>query len=98
VPGGAIVDPFDPDGSDGHRTMNDTPGEQPDRQLEFLHELIDENVTIEGDVIEIRTDTWAIHGIIPVDGDSIVAEYETYDQARAVLDGLSGEAGEDTAR
>jgi hypothetical protein len=60
--------------------------------------LIDHDVTIEGDVIEVAANTWAIHGVIPIDGDVIVAEFGTYDEARAVLDELSAEEGDDTAR
>lgn len=75
--------------------MNDTSREQPDRELELLHELINDNVAIEGDVIEVGTNTWAIHGVIPVDGGVLVAEYDTYDHARAVLDRLSAESADD---
>ena len=93
-----MVVPIDPNDGDWRRSMNDTPRGQPDRQLETVHQLMNENVTIEGDVIEVVTNTWAIHGVTPVDGDVIVAEFDTYDQARAVLDELSAEPGDDTAR
>jgi hypothetical protein len=65
--------------------MNDQRGEQPDRQLQFLQELIDEHATIAGDIIEVGTDTWAIHGSIAVDGEVLIAEYDTPDQARMAL-------------
>jgi hypothetical protein len=84
-------------GSDWRRRMNDTPREQPDRHLEFLHELINDNVTIAGDVTEVGSNRWAIHGVIPVDGGVIVAEFDTYDQARIVLDELSAEADDEPA-
>ena len=93
----AIVNPVDLTGSDWNPTMNDTPGEQPDRQLLFLQEMIDENATIAGDVAEIDTHTWAIHGIIPLDGDVILAEFDTYEQARVVLDKLPTDRPGDTA-
>jgi len=64
-------------------------GELPDRQLLFLQELVQEHATIAGDVVEIGTHTWAIHGSIPVDGEVIMAEFDTYDQAKIVLDKLS---------
>ena len=51
----AIVRPNDLTGSDWNPTMNDSPDEQPDRQLLFLQEMIDENATIAGDVAEIDT-------------------------------------------
>ena len=69
--------------------MNDTADDQPDRQLLFLQEMAEEHATIAGDVAEIDSHTWAIHGVIPVGGDVILAEFETYDQARTVLDKLA---------
>jgi hypothetical protein len=69
---------------------NGQPSEQqPDRQLLFLEEL-DDIANIAGDVVEIDAHTWAIHGSIPVDGDVIMAEYDTLDQARDVLNYLLG--------
>jgi hypothetical protein len=61
---------------------------QPDPQLAFLRELVEEHATIAGDVVEIGVDTWVIHGSIPVDGEAILAEYDSEDQARAALDQL----------
>jgi hypothetical protein len=73
--------------------MKETRGQQPDRQLRFIQELLDENVYIAGDVAEVDTHTWAIHGVIPVGGDVIVAEFDTYDEARVVLDTISTNDG-----
>lgn len=58
----------------------------PDRQLQFLLELLEENALIDGDVLEISNDTWAIHGLVPVDGEILMAEFDTYDEARNALD------------
>ena len=66
--------------------MNDQRGEQPDRQLVFLQGMIEEHATIAGDIIEVDPDTWAIHGSIAVDGEVLLAEYDTPDQARIALD------------
>ena len=60
-----------------------------DPQLEFLEELVSEHATIAGDVVEIDTHTWAIHGSIAVDGDVIMAEFDTEEHARMVLRELS---------
>jgi hypothetical protein len=65
--------------------MNSPRDSDPDRQLRFLFELLDENASIDGDVLEISNDTWAIHGEIPVDGEVLMAEFHTYDEARNVL-------------
>jgi hypothetical protein len=77
--------------------MIGTPVKQPDRQLQFLHELIEEHASIAGDIAEIGPHTFVIHGVIPVDGAVLVAEFGTYDQARSVLDQLAAARGRDTA-
>jgi hypothetical protein len=59
--------------------------ERPDRQLEFLQELVAEHATIAGDVVEVASNTWAIHGSIPVDGEVLLAEYDTAAAARRAL-------------
>ena len=65
--------------------MTQQAAELPDRQLEFLQELLAQRAIISGDIIEIGAHTWAIHGSISVDGEVIVAEYDTPDQARLAL-------------
>ena len=64
-----------------------------DPQLVFLEELVEERATIAGDVVEIDAHTWAIHGSIAVDGDVIMAEYESEAHARIVLDELAATEG-----
>jgi hypothetical protein len=59
-----------------------------ERQLRFLQALVEENAAIGGDVLEIHQDTWVIHGVIPVDGDVVMAEFESYDEAKRVLNGV----------
>ncbi len=68
--------------------MNDPRDNQLARQLRFLQALAEENASIGGDVLEIHQDTWVIHGVIPVDGEVLMAEFETYDEAKRVLDGV----------
>jgi hypothetical protein len=68
--------------------MDDSPGKHPERQLEFLRVLLVEHASIGGDVLEIGKDTWAIHGVIPVDGEVLMAEFETCEEANHVLDRL----------
>jgi hypothetical protein len=53
--------------------------------VSFLELLISETSAIAGGVARITDDIWAIHGVIPVDGDVILAEFDTYDEARSVL-------------
>ena len=64
-----------------------------DAQLLFLEEMVEEHTTIAGDVIEIDAHTWAIHGSIAVDGDVIMAEYESEAHARIVLAALAPAEG-----
>jgi hypothetical protein len=62
---------------------------------EFKDPLETEPALIDGDVIEIDEHTWAIHGVIPVDGEVLLAEYGTLEEARAVLDRTAHRAAGD---
>jgi hypothetical protein len=66
------------------------PLDHDDRQLVFLEELVEEHASIAGDVIEIDTHTWAIHGAIAVDGEEILAEFDTEQHALTILEELAG--------
>ena len=83
-------------GSDNGSTVPDPDGEQPDRQLLFLREQIDDDATIAGDITEVAGHIWAVHGAIPVDGEVIMAEFDTYDQAKVALDGVADAGQSDT--
>jgi hypothetical protein len=61
-----------------------------DRQLQFLRALLDDNASIDGDVLQISETTWAIHGDIAVDGEVLMAEFASYEEARFVLDQVRG--------
>jgi len=50
--------------------------------------LVAQEARVAGDVVEVGPHTWAIHGVIPVDGDVILAEFGGPDEARALLDCL----------
>ena len=75
--------------SDDRPTTDGDSTHESDPQLVFLEELVEEHATIAGDVIEIDAQTWAIHGSIAVDGDVLMAEYDTEEHARMVLGELS---------
>ena len=55
------------------------------RQMEFLTELVNAHTEVAADVFQIGPTTWALHGSIPFDGDVLIAEYDTFEEARAVL-------------
>lgn len=71
--------------------MNNPRGQDPDSQIQLLRVLQQSNAIIGGDVLEIRSDTWALHGAIPLDGEVLMAEFDTYDEARYVLDEVLGD-------
>ena len=68
--------------------MNDPRADQSEHQLEFLEVLVEENASIAGDVVQLTEHLWAIHGFIPVDGDVLMAEFESYEAATTVLEQL----------
>jgi hypothetical protein len=59
-------------------------------QLLFLQDLLQENALLDNDVVEFSKDTWAIHGVIPYDGEVPMAVFDTYDEAKQVLDEVGG--------
>ena len=69
--------------------MTDVHGEQNDDRLLFLQQLIEDRATIAADVVEVDPHTWAVHGVIPVGGDVIMAEFETQEEAKRALGKLS---------
>ena len=65
---------------------------QPQQQgldLKVLQDLIDENFPFDCDLIEIDPHTWAIHGSIPVAGESILAEFGNRADGEAALELLA---------
>ena len=67
-------------------TMHQRRDDQAERVLLFIQGLIEANASIDGDVLEIGKDTWAIHGVIPYDGELPMAVFVTYDEAKQLLD------------
>ena len=56
-----------------------------DPHLTFLEDIVAEHATVAGAIIEIDTDTWAIHGTVALDLDVILAEYHDEHDARRAL-------------
>jgi hypothetical protein len=61
-----------------------------DRQLQFLRVLLEEHASIDCDVLPIAEGTWAIHGVFPYDGECPMAVFDTYEEAKRVLDEIRG--------
>ncbi len=64
--------------------MNDTfpPSEE---CLRLIEELIDEHIRVDCTIIPIDDSTWAIHGSVVVDGNVILAEFDSRDDAEDAL-------------
>jgi len=69
--------------------VNDPCANPPNNQLQFLRDLVEENASIAGDVVQLGDNLWAIHGFIPVDCDVLMAEFDSYDEATNTLEQLS---------
>jgi hypothetical protein len=68
--------------------LAETPPAAPNEKVQFLRELEEEHASISGDVLQVGKELWAIHGTIPVDGEVLMAEFDSYDDARRTLDEL----------
>jgi hypothetical protein len=68
-------------------------GDGLDERLRFIEELVDEQATVAGDVLEIDDQTWAIHGSIAMDGDVIMAEFTREEDAVEALAALRRDRG-----
>jgi hypothetical protein len=55
-------------------------------QVEFLQVYVEDNGTIDCDILEVSEDTWVIHGVIPYGGEVPMAVFHSYDEARHALD------------
>ena len=69
--------------------MSTSPGEPPDQRLRpevILEALVNQSARVAGDVVQIEAHTWAIHAVIPVDGDVIIGEFDSAQEAHAALE------------
>ena len=74
--------------------MNNELGEQLDAYQEVIEDLIQVHARVARDVVQIAASTWAIHGPIAVDGEVIMAEFNSREGADAAIDQLwSAERG-----
>ena len=58
------------------------------QKLQFLRDLEQEHAWISGDVLELKRGLWAVYGVIPVDGNVLMAEFDSYDDASLTLNEL----------
>ncbi len=76
--------------------MTDERSRPRDSKTAVVAELIDEHVRFDCNLIQLDAQTWAIHGSIAVDGESILAEFSTQAEAEAALEELAGAAADAT--
>jgi hypothetical protein len=70
--------------------MNDTHGERSGTRPEaIIDALFHLQARVADDIVEIDPHTWAIHGFILVDGDVLLAEFDSPESANVALEQLS---------
>jgi hypothetical protein len=57
--------------------------EQRQELVQLVTRLLDARIA--GDIVQLDARTWAIHGTIAVDGNVLVAEFDSLEDARTVL-------------
>lgn len=68
--------------------MNNEVGEQSNADQQIVEGLIQVHARVARDVVQIAASTWAIHGPIAVDGEVIMAAFNSRDAADAAIDEL----------
>jgi hypothetical protein len=68
--------------------MNNEVGEQSNAYQQIVEGLIQVHARVARDVVQIAASTWAIHGPIAVDGEVIMAAFNSRDAADAAIDEL----------
>jgi hypothetical protein len=68
--------------------MNDELGDQSIAHRQIVEELIEVHARVARDVVQIAPSTWAIHGPIAVDGEVIMAAFESRAAADVAIDQL----------
>jgi hypothetical protein len=66
--------------------MDTSHRELSDADERVVAEVIDEHIRVSCDVIAIDETTWAIHASIAVDGEVLVAEFQSRADAEAALE------------
>jgi hypothetical protein len=57
-----------------------------DEVVEFLTGLVAEGVEVDGQAMPVAPGLWAVHGVLAYEGDSLLAEFDTVDDARSALE------------
>jgi len=70
----------------------------PPSEQRIVEELIDEHVRVSCQIVPIDAQTWAIHGLVAVDGEVILAEFDDPEDAELALEQLAASANDSTLR
>ena len=57
-----------------------------DERIAFLRTLMQEDASVDLDILKYGNDAWAIHGVFPYDGEVPMAVFDSYDEAKRALD------------
>jgi hypothetical protein len=61
-----------------------------DGAVEFLDDQIEDGADINGQPIPIAPDLWALHGDIAYGGETLLAEFDSLEEARSMLGRVKG--------
>jgi hypothetical protein len=68
-----------------HGTTNDPAPTGTAMERERLPAYLEETAAVEGDVVQVSEEVWAVHGLWPYEGEVILAEYTSFATARMVI-------------
>jgi hypothetical protein len=71
-------------------TVNEGHDTHPDERVMFLRALMQEDASIDLDILKFGNDAWAIHGVFPYDGEVPMAVFDSYAEAKQALDEVCG--------
>ena len=60
-----------------------------DESIRFVSAMIDAGAELDGDVLELTATSWAVHARIAVDGVAILAEFDSIERARSLIERLT---------
>jgi hypothetical protein len=64
-----------------------------DERVAFLRTLMEEDASVDLDILKYGDDAWAIHGVFPYEGEVPMAVFGSYDEAKRALDEVCRPAG-----
>ena len=78
--------------------MNDHHHDLPPAHERVVETLVEEHVHVSCALLPVDDHTWAIVGSLAVDGDEIVAEFDTHDAAQLAVEEIAAAVIEEAPR